>query len=159
MFVRCEGVGVSKPLCDGGGLINCQYTADIYEKFYIYPPEMPPFLTADTNCLRKVVIESAHWENVFIRLDGRETEGGWIVNCQFGVGPYEIFFLREEGETDVYSIISAAFPYCRIGVDGNGVKMFTGSGDGKVDVRYYDSMFSPAASSDKLKIADFQLQH
>ena len=118
VFVRCDGSSVNKFQGSGSGLVNCQYTARTWERYYIYPPEMPPSLAADCKTPHKVVIESAQWNNVYIRLDGTgmnkfQGSGGGTVNCQYGARSYETFYLKEE-EPGVHSIVSAAFPHCRI---------------------------------------------
>ncbi len=93
---------------------------------------MPPSLVKQPIC--KVVIESAEWENAFLRLENKNmtefrSSGGGKVNVQFGAMPYEQFILKEEGPNDVYSIVSVYFPHCRIRVNA-GVTSWLESGSG-----------------------------
>ena len=161
VFVRCDGSSVNKFQGSGSGLVNCQYTARTWEQFYIYPPEMPPSLAADCKTPHKVVIESARWNNVYIRLDGSGMNqflgpGGGTVNCQYGAKPYETFYLKEEDEPGVHSIVSVPFPHCRIRIDGNGVTQYSGSGGGTVNCQYYDNVTSPSQDWEKIEISDFE---
>jgi hypothetical protein len=35
VFLRMDGAGVTKPVAPGGGIVNCQFNAGPYEKFWI----------------------------------------------------------------------------------------------------------------------------
>ena len=161
IFVRCRGTAVKEFQGSGSGLVNCQYGAGSSEQFYIYPPEMPPSLATDCKTPHKVVIESAKWNGVYIRLDGTGINqflgsGGGTVNCQYGANIYETFYLKEEDKPGVYSIVSAAFPHCRIRVHGQGVTKLSGPGGGTVNCQYYDNVTSPAMDLEKIEISDFE---
>jgi len=87
VFIRMDGTGVNSPTAPGGGVVNAQFTAGPWEKF---------FIRYQTNC--QAAIESAAFPGVFLRLDGTgvtqpTAPGGGKVNCQFGVGPWEKFYL------------------------------------------------------------------
>ena len=98
VYVRCDGLKGTT----ASGTINCQYKLSpfarlfagwfvgwfgpgLFESFYIYPVEMSPSLTGQG--ITKVVIESARFRNVFIRMDSKgmsQTDhgsGGGEVNC------------------------------------------------------------------------------
>ena len=140
VYVRCDGTGVTQPIGPGGGTVNCQYTPPgSYESFYIHPVEMTPSLAVKSTC--KVVIESAHFRNVYIRMDSKdmnqfEGPGGGKVNCQAYPGPYEMFFFNKE-EDGNYSFRSVQFPHCYIRLDGRGVASRSGDSGGTVNCQWY----------------------
>lgn len=157
VYVRCDGNGVTKFSPSGSGTVNCQYgPPGSYEKFYIYPVEMPPSLATGEGSTCKVVIESVCWKNVFVRLDGEGMKkfgapGGGKVNYQFGAGDYEIFILRpQDGGT--FAIQSAQFTHCFIRLDGTDVKHFMPNGGGNVNCQYYDDPTGPVESYEKFCI-------
>ena len=68
VYIRCCASELNSFTGRGGGIINCQYKSpQDWEKFYIYPVEIIRY-----GGPYKVIIESAQWRNVFIRMDGRE---------------------------------------------------------------------------------------
>ena len=157
VFIRCDGSNVIQFEPDGSGTVNCQYSVSSYEKYYIYPPEMPPSLT--TEGTNKIVIESAQWEDVYILLDRGDLtqfkeEGGGTVNCQYRSGSRTVFTLKEEGPPGVYSIVSVPFPHLRIRVDGTGVTQFSADGGGTVNCQFYADADGPALPWEKIRIAD-----
>ena len=99
-YLRCDGTGVIQYEESGGGTVNCQYKPpSLLESFYIYPVEMSPSLAQQT--IYKVVIESAQFRQVFIRMDSQgmslcTDSGGGEVNCQFSTSSWESYFLRQE---------------------------------------------------------------
>ena len=144
VYLRCDGTGVSEYNEAGGGTVNCQYKPPSpWESFYIYPVEMTPSLTPQTNetthKVYKVAIESAHFRHVFIRMDK--------VNCQFQTAStsWESYFLRQETNGS-YSFRSVQFPHCYIRLDGTGVHSRSDGGGGTVNCQYYDDPFVPASS-------------
>ncbi len=80
------------------------------------------------------------------------SSGGGKVNLQFGAKSFEKFILKEEGPNNVYSIISAAFPHCRIRVNGAGVTSWLDPGSGSVNCQYFDDVNKPAKEFEKIKI-------
>ena len=148
VYVRCDGSGVTKPTGPGGGTVNCQYKPPgKYEGFYIYPVEVPPSSAIETTY--KVVIESAHFRNVFIRLDSKgmshfQGPGGGEVNCQFTPGSYERYIFKQE-KNGGHSFRSLQFPHCYIRLDGTGVTQQIGAGGGTVNCQWYDLLALPAA--------------
>ena len=155
VYIRCNGSGVTTFLPEGSGTVNCQYTAMAWENFYIYPVEVPPSLALEG--AYKVLIESAQFNNVFIRLNGEnmhqtDPSGGGEVNCQFSAISYERFFLKEENNGN-YSLRSVQFPHCYIRLDGSGVTSFTASGGGTVNSQWYD-MTSPPGSYEQFIIEE-----
>jgi len=87
-----DGNGVTQPNPNGGGTVNCQYTAGPWEKYKIAIVETSE---KDGNI---VTIESNQFPGVFLRLDGNgviepNPNGAGTVNCQFNAGPWEKFHL------------------------------------------------------------------
>ena len=142
VYIRCDGSSVTKFHSKGGGTVNCQYKAGSYEKFYIYPVEVPPSLALEG--AYKVLIQSTKFNNVFIRLNGKnmhqtDPSGGGEVNCQFSAKAFERFFLKEE-ENGNHSLRSVQFPHCYIRLDGSGVThSITSSGGGTVNCQWYET--------------------
>ena len=148
VYVRCDGSGVTKHTGPGGGTVNCQYEPPRkYEGFYIYPVEVTPSSAIETTY--KVVIGSAHFANVFIRLDGKDMShsqgpGGGKVNCQFTPGSYERYTVKQENNGG-HSFRSVQFPHCYIRLDGAGVTEQTPSGGGTVNCQWYDLSAPPGS--------------
>ena len=142
VYVRCDGSGTTEWSGSGSGAVNCQYKPPrAWEKFYIYPVEMNPSLALENTC--KVVIESAKWKNVFIRLDSKgmnhfDGNGGGDVNCQFTALSWEVFVLRKESNGGC-SFQNAHFTHCYIRLDGRGVHSQANGGCGIVNCQYYSS--------------------
>ena len=149
VYLRCDGTGVSQWEAAGGGTVNCQYEPPSpWESFYIHPVEMAPSLAPQTTY--KVVIESAHFRHVFIRMDSQGmshymSPGGGEVNCQFTASSWEFYFLRQETNGS-YSFRNVQFPHCYIRLDGNGVHSWSEPGGGTVNCQYYANPFAPASS-------------
>ena len=150
VYLRCDGTGVVQYEPAGGGTVNCQYKPpSTWERFYIYPVEMAPSLASQTTY--KVVIESAHFRNVFICMDSKGMShpmgpGGGEVNCQFTARSWELYFLRPETNGS-YSFRSVQFPHCYIRLDGTDVHSPLGPGGGTVNCQYYDDPSAPLAAS------------
>jgi hypothetical protein len=92
VFLRMDGNGVVAPTPNGGGTVNCQYTAGPWEKFNIAIVETSE---AHGNI---VTIESNQFSGVYLRLDGTgvtapNPSGAGTVNCQYTAGPWEKFHL------------------------------------------------------------------
>ncbi|KAL9975908.1 hypothetical protein ACROYT_G013126 [Oculina patagonica] len=141
VYVRCDGKGITESVAAGSGIVNCQYKPPRkWETFYIYPVEMNPSLALENIC--KVVIESAAWKNVFVRLDSKgmnhfDGNGGGEVNCQFNAYAWEVFVLRKESNGG-YSFQNAHFTNCYIRLDGRGVQSQKNGGSGTVNCQYYE---------------------
>lgn len=93
VFLRLDGSNVHGPSAPGAGVVNCQFTAGPYEKFWLRPQ---PGGT--------VAIELAAFPGVFLRMDGSGVthpiaSGAGVVNAQFGAGPYEQFVLEDRRST------------------------------------------------------------
>lgn len=150
VFLRCDGKDVTKFEGPGSGTVNCQYSpAKSLEHFYIYPVEVTPSLALEST--RKVVIESAQFKNVFIRMNSKgmskfDGPGGGEVNCQFTAHGWEVFFLKRV-EYDRYSFRSAQFLHCYIRLDGKGVDSWQSGGGGTVNCQWYASDTSPGTGS------------
>lgn len=134
--------------CHGSGTVNCQYKPPgEWQYFYIYPVEMTPSSAVESTY--KVVIESAHFRNVFIRLDSKgmshfQGPGGGEVNCQFTPASYEIFIVKQENNGG-HSFRSVPFPHCYIRLDGTGVTQHTSGGGGTVNCQWYGLSESPGS--------------
>lgn len=141
VYVRCDGRGVTQWAGPGSGTVNCQYKPPReWERFYVYPVEVNPCLAVQNTC--KVVIESAKWKNVFIRMTSQGMNhfngaGGGKVNCQLGAGAWEVFVLRKESNGG-YSFRNDHFTHCYIRLDGRGVHSQTSGGCGTVNCQYYE---------------------
>ena len=147
VYLRCDGTRVTQWEEAGGGTVNCQYKPpSLWESFYIYPVEMAPSLALQTTY--KVVIESAHFRQVFIRMDSQGMKqcmdpGGGEVNCQFTANAWEIYYLRQETNGS-YSFRNVHFPHCYIRLDGTRVDSWSKPGGGTVNCQYYDDPSAPA---------------
>ena len=141
VYVRCDGSGVTEYTPPGSGIVNCQHKPPLHwERFYIYPVETTPSLAGESTA--KVVIESAAFKNVFIRLNGKgmsqfEGPGGGEVNCQFTARSYEVFYLKKERDGG-YSFRSVRFPNCYIRLYGRRVDVHKSGGGGIVNCQWYD---------------------
>ena len=149
VYLRCDGTGVTRWEEPGGGTVNCQYgPPSPWESFYIYPVEMAPSVASLTTY--KVVIESAQFRHVFIRMDSQGMNhymepGGGEVNCQFTASTWEFYFLRRE-TSGSYSFRNVQFPHCYIRLEGFGVDSWSEPGGGTVNCQYYDDPSAPALS-------------
>jgi phospholipase C len=85
--LRMDGTGVTQFAAQGGGTVNAKYRVGPEEKFRLEPQ-------GDGT----VAIASVQFPGVYLRLDGTGVtqfagDGGGVVNCQFGAGPMEKFWL------------------------------------------------------------------
>ena len=148
VYMRCDGEDVKKSP-SGGGTVNCQYPpVEPDEWFYIYPVKMKPSLAPDGKYV--VHLESASWNNVFIRMNGSgmsssSPSGGGQVNCQYGAFSYERFYLRKE-EGGTFSFQSFKFPHCFLRLAGADVTEHKEKGGGKVNCQYQNDPDQPAGS-------------
>jgi len=146
VYVRCDGRAVTQWLGPGSGIVNCRYKPAMgFERFYIYPVEINP--SRADECAYKVVIESAKWKNVYIRLGSKgmkhfDSEGGGEVNCQFNPGAWEVFVLQKESNGG-YSFRSDHFTQCYIRLDGREVHSEKKGGNGTVNCQYYNTGIPP----------------
>lgn len=94
VFIRLDSQGMSHFDADGGGQVNCQFTAHSYEIF---------FLKQEKNGCYS--FRSVQFPHCYIRLDGSgvrssSASGGGTVNCQWydastPLGKYELFYVEE----------------------------------------------------------------
>lgn len=94
VFLRLDSQGMSHYDDNGGGEVNCQFTARSYERF---------FLKQEGNGRHS--IRSVHFPHCYIRLDGRGVHsqspgGGGTVNCQWydastPPAAWELFYVEE----------------------------------------------------------------
>jgi hypothetical protein len=92
VFLRLDGRGVTSWTWNGGGTVNCQYTAGSWETFTIKT------LETFADGASRVNIESVAFPNVYLRMlydggDAFHPGGAGTVNCQYTPGAYELFLL------------------------------------------------------------------
>jgi phospholipase C len=129
VHLRMDGSSVTGFLADGGGVVNGQFGVGPWERFRLEPQ-------ADGT----VAIASAQFANTYLRLDGSGltgflADGGGVVNCQFGVGPWEKFRLQPQTDGTV-AIASAQFSNVFLRLDGSGLTRFVGDGGGLVNAQF-----------------------
>ena len=103
VYLRLDGTGVTSATEAGGGIVNCQYGVGPWAKFRL-----------EQQADGAIAIASAEFPNLYLRLDGRGVTpatktGGGIVNCQYGVGPWEEFRLDEQPADGTIAIASVQF--------------------------------------------------
>jgi len=140
--------------------VDCKYNIlTVYERFYIYPLEMPPPWPSNqiaSELLSRVPNQTTY---SFVSMPAKHTmstkAGQGTVDCHYGVKEYETYWCKKEDGNDVFSFISTCFPNFRIRVDGSGVNSQHTVG-GTVNCQYYSDsdQFGPAGSYEKLKIVD-----
>jgi len=87
-FLRLDGQGVTQYQPNGAGKVNAQFTAGAWERFNIV-----------TNPDGTQSIGSQTFQNVFLRLDGRDVtqfmpNGGGVVNAQYTHSSWESFLIH-----------------------------------------------------------------
>lgn len=86
-----DGNGIHAFSGSGSGRVNCQFGASAWERFKLHEQSDGSY-----------TIESASFPNVFLRMDGnnpsRKEEDFGTVNCQYGAGAYEKFYLQNMPE-------------------------------------------------------------
>lgn len=126
VHLRVDGSAVTQFSGSGGGVVNCQFGFGSWERFRLEPrPD------------GTVAIASTQFNNVYLRMDGSAvtqfgSDGGGVVNCQFGVGGWERFRLLPQTDGTV-AIASAQFNNVYLRMDGSGVTQFAGSGAGTIN--------------------------
>lgn len=92
IYLRLAGNGIRSFAGAGAGLLNCQFGADAWEHFKLH--EQPD---------GSYTIESAAFPNVYLRMDGnnpsKKTDNFGKVNCQYGAGSCEKFYLVNVPDT------------------------------------------------------------
>jgi hypothetical protein len=129
VYLRLDGNGITHPVGEGGGTVNCQYGAGPYETLdLVSHPD------------GTVTIGSTTFPNVFLRLAGPGItgyldSGGGRANCQFTAGPYEKFRLVPQADGST-AIASTAFPNVFLRMDGRGVTRAMPAGGGIVNAQF-----------------------
>ncbi|KIL55038.1 hypothetical protein M378DRAFT_173893 [Amanita muscaria Koide BX008] len=108
-YLHMDGQGVTAPLDAGGGTVNTQTSIGSYETFFLERYDDGT-----------VSFRSTVFNNVYLRLDGRTvqqgqelTDGGGVVNCQFGSSIYEKFkIVQKPASPNTYTGI--------VGIESNG---------------------------------------
>jgi hypothetical protein len=126
VYLRLDGSAVTQFAAAGGGTVNSQFGSGSWERVRI-------LAQADGT----VAIRSAEFPNVYVRMDGRDatqfdSAGRGVVNCQYGVGAWERFWLQNNSDGTV-SFRSAQFADAYLRLDGSGVSQFNAAGGGKVN--------------------------
>ena len=87
VYLRMDGSSVKSNNQSGGGVVNAQFGIGAWEKFRLRQSNGG-----------NVSIESVQFPGVFLRMDGRGvpqgSNGGGLVNCQWGAGGWEQFKLH-----------------------------------------------------------------
>ena len=86
-YLRMDGQGVNKRTSPGGGTVDTQKGIGTFEMFR---------LVHQPNGSNVYSIGSMHFNNVYLRMDGRDvnscqSSGGGVVNCQYGRHNFEKF--------------------------------------------------------------------
>jgi len=144
VVLRIAGRGVKQPTGPGGGVVNCQYDATEECVFDIISLEMPSSLAvqADVNKI-PYAVASRVYDNVFLRMDGNNVTqpsgpGAGVVNCQYGVGPWECFNFVPNGS--YFNLGSTSFNNVFLRMDATGVGPSNTPG-GVVNCQYTASIF------------------
>ena len=91
VFLRMDGKGISTACGAGAGKVNCQRSMAPTGAFKVQKQTDGTF-----------TIESSKYPGVFLRMDGnnrsRKEEDFGTVNCQYGAGAYEKFYLQNMPE-------------------------------------------------------------
>ena len=87
-YLRIDGNGINAPITSGDGAVNCQSGVADFE-----------VLEEEVQSDGTVALASVAFPNVYVRMDGSgvtssTASGGGVVNCAFGVGPWETFHRR-----------------------------------------------------------------
>ena len=87
-FLRMDGGSVKRATSTGSGTVNAQFTAGPYERFAVRQVSGGQYS-----------FESVQFPGVFMRMDGSSVTkpnggGSGTVNCQLGVGPWELFYIH-----------------------------------------------------------------
>ena len=116
-FLRMDGSGVTTSTATGSGVVNCQYGN---------PGPWETFVITDVpDAKGGVVIGSAAFPNVFLRMDGSgvstsySDNGGGTVNCSYGALQYERFRLVPMRDGS-FGIESVQFPGIFVRLNANG---------------------------------------
>ena len=129
VYLRLDGREVTQPVGPGAGVVNCQFGVGAWEKFRMEPQ---PDGT--------VAFASAAFPGVYLRMDGRDVKermdnGGGIVNCQSGAGPWEKFVVRP-ALTEQITLSCPTFPGVYLRMDGSGLTQPLDAGGGTVNCQY-----------------------
>jgi hypothetical protein len=131
-YLRLDGSGVTQPVDTGGGVVNCEFHVGPFEKYRMHgQPD------------GSIALESVAFPGCYLRLDGSGVTqpvgaGGGVVNCQFGVGPFEKFFIHSL-YTRIYSI---AFPGISLRMVAEDLTEPVEPGGGVVEGTSADSAYS-----------------
>lgn len=86
VYLRMDGNSIHSFVGNGAGTVNCQFGVGNWERFKLNSLNNGSF-----------TIESVAFPNVVLRMDGNNPSGKekdfGKVNCQYGAGPYEKFYL------------------------------------------------------------------
>ncbi|RDL43020.1 hypothetical protein DN730_16065 [Marinomonas piezotolerans] len=125
----------------GAGEVNCQVSEGPWEQFHLEPQDDGTYAIASIN-----------FPGVYLRMDGtglsEDNPGEGVVNCQFGVGPWEKFKISKgKGPFTGLTIESAHFPNVFLKMDSSSCSTFNGLGCGKVSCVWGASFEPPLDES------------
>lgn len=141
IFLRMDGTGVTEPNPSGAGTVNCQVEAGPWEHFYLEPQEDGTY-----------AIASIAFPGVYLRADGTglsdTNPSGGVVNCQFGVGPWEKFKINKgTGPFTGLTIESAHFANVFLKMNTNDCSVNSAPGCGTVSCVWGASFEPPMEES------------
>ncbi|APG45630.1 fascin domain-containing protein [Phaeobacter porticola] len=119
-YVRMDANGLTSPEPEGAGTVNAQISAGPWEQFILMPQ--------DNNT---VGLLSAAWANCYIRIGTPQPGDIKPINCQYGCGSLERWYLRFVGPNHVAFECSSLLGYY-LSLNTNGATTFNGSGVGVV---------------------------
>jgi len=127
--LRMDGSTITEFNGNGGGSVNCQFGASSAEQFRLVIQEDG-----------SVAIGSVEFPDRYLRMDGGgvgtfQDDGSGVVNCQFGVGPFEKFQIVPGGG-DTVAIRSLYFFGSYLRMDASAVEGFLDGGGGTVNCQY-----------------------
>lgn len=126
VFLRMDGSDVKAANPNGAGVVNCQVNEGPWEQFHLEPQGDGTY-----------AIASIAFPGVYLRMDGTglsdDNPGEGIVNCQFGVGPWEKFKINKgKGPFTGLTIESAQFANVFLKMDISSCTSNSAPGCGKV---------------------------
>jgi len=133
-YLRMDGSGVTTTTDNGGGVVNVQNGASIYEQFKFY--QQPDGSYA---------IESAQFPNVYLRMHAPTLtapldNGGGVANAQYGSYAQEKFYVVKQSDGS-YTINSVAFSNIFLRMDASAVTAPLDNGGGIVNCQYGASTY------------------
>jgi len=118
---------VQRFITAGSGDVKARFSADSYTDLMFIPLESPPQGLVIPDYRVKYAIASVRFNNTYLRMDGQQLSalqyfkinGGGVVNCQYTVGPLEMFYIKLDDDVpDMVNIESVKYPGVFLRMDG-----------------------------------------